>query len=80
MLSGTPKGAMTVPRLTTEGQKVGGGPVPGDPCPFSKVVGVILPLLAYEITQPIKTNHPVNLGPFSPFEMAHVQMEHVYLA
>ena len=45
MLSGTPTAAMTVPRLTIEGQKVGGGPVPGDPRPFSKVVGVILPLV-----------------------------------
>ncbi|KAB0384688.1 hypothetical protein FD755_006605 [Muntiacus reevesi] len=37
-------------------QKLGGGPIPDIFHPFPKIVGIILPLLAYEITQPIKTN------------------------
>ena len=31
--SDTPTGALTVLKLTTKVQKVGGGPIPGNPCP-----------------------------------------------
>ena len=44
VLIDTPTGSMTVPRLTIEGQKVGGGPIPVSPCPSSPVFGIILPL------------------------------------
>ena len=57
MLSDTPAGAMTVLRPTIKGQKVDGGPDPGNPCPFPEIVKIIHSL-AYEITQSIKTNHP----------------------
>ena len=63
MLNDTPTSAMTVLRLAIKGQKVSGGPIPGNPCPFPKIVG---------ITQPIKTNHPHSLGPLSPSEMVHL--------
>ena len=46
MLSDTPTSTMAVPRLTIKGQKVGAGPIPGNPCPFSKIVGIILPLVS----------------------------------
>ena len=48
---------MTVPGLTIKGQKVGSGPVPGNL--HHEIVGIILLFIAYEITQPINTNHPV---------------------
>ena len=32
---------------------------PGSPCLFPQIIGIILPLLAYEITLPIETYHPV---------------------
>ena len=70
MLSDTPTSAMTVLRLTIKGQKVGSGPIPGNLCPFPKIVGIILSLIAYEITQPIKTNYSIFWGQ-SPSEMAH---------
>ena len=35
-----------------KGQKVGGGPIPGNLCPFPKIIGIIHSL-AYEITLPI---------------------------
>ena len=53
-----PTGARTVLRPTIKGQKVGSGPIPGNSYPFSEIVGIILPPLAYGNTQPIKTNHP----------------------
>jgi len=34
----TPTGTMTVLRLTINGQKVGGAPISGNPCPFSKML------------------------------------------
>jgi len=36
---------MTVPRLTTKGQRVGSNPIPGILLPVSKTVGIILPLI-----------------------------------
>ena len=53
----TPTGTMTVLRLNINGQKVGGSPISGNPCPFSKMLEYSTHSLAYEITQPIKTNH-----------------------
>ena len=46
MLNNTPTGATTVSRPTVKGQKVGGGPIPGKPRPFPKIVGIILPLIS----------------------------------
>ena len=37
---------MTVPRLTTKGQKVGSGPIPGNPHPFPKVAAIFFPLIS----------------------------------
>lgn len=34
LLNDTPAGAMVLPRLTIKGQKVGGGPIPGNPHPL----------------------------------------------
>ena len=48
-------------RATITDQKVDGGPIPGNLCLFSEIVGIILHLLAYEIIQPIKTNHGTSL-------------------
>ena len=48
---------MTVLRLTINGQKVGGAPISGNSCPFSKMLEYSTHSLAYEITQPMKTNH-----------------------
>jgi len=45
-LNDTPTGTMVVPRVTIKGQKVGSGPIPGNLCPFSKIVGIILPLIS----------------------------------
>ena len=38
--------AMTVLSLTMKGQKVGGGPVPGNPHPFFKTIGIIIPVFS----------------------------------
>ena len=40
---------MTVLKPTMKGQKVGGGPILGNPCPFSKIVGIILPLIKVKV-------------------------------
>ena len=48
---------MTVLRLTINGQKVGGAPISENSCPFSKMLEYSTHSLAYEITQPLKTNH-----------------------
>lgn len=45
-LNGMPMGTVTVLRLTMEGQRVGGDPVPGNLCPFLKLVTIILPLIS----------------------------------
>ena len=42
----TPTSAVTFPRLTIKGQKVGSGPIPGNLDPFSKTVGIILQLIS----------------------------------
>ena len=41
-LYNTPISTMTLPRLTINDQKVGEGPIPGNTCPFLKIVGIIL--------------------------------------
>ena len=58
MLSDTPTGTLTVLRLTIKGKKVGSGPIPRNPHPFLKIVGLILPLFRL-------SNHPAhkNLPP-----------------
>ena len=43
MLNDAPTSAMTVLSLTIKGQKVGGGPIPGNPHRFPKIIGIILP-------------------------------------
>ena len=45
-LNDTPSGTMIVTQLTTKGQQVGGGPVPGNPHPFPKMAGIRLPLIS----------------------------------
>ena len=45
-LNDTPTGAMIVTKLTTKGQQVGGGPVPGNPHPFPKIAGMFLLLIS----------------------------------
>ena len=49
-------------RSIIKGGKVGGSPIPGNLCPSPQIVGIILPLIAYEITQPIKTDHAIFQG------------------
>ena len=44
-------------RATITDQKVVGGTIPGNLSLFPEIVEIILHLLAYEIIQPIKTNH-----------------------
>ena len=46
--------------------KVGGGPISVNLCPFPKISGISSNWLAYNITQPIETNHLHTLGPLSP--------------
>ena len=43
-LSATPMETMTVSTPTIREQKVGGDPIPGNPHPFPKIVGIIVPL------------------------------------
>ena len=38
-------GAIAVLRPTMKGQ-VDGGPIPGNPCPFPKIVEIVLPLIS----------------------------------
>ena len=45
-LHDTPAGAKIFPRLPIKGQKLGGRPIPGNPHPFPKIVGIILPLIS----------------------------------
>ena len=56
--------------LTIKAPKVGNGPITRTPYPFPEIVGIILPLISYEITQPIKANHPIFEG-LSPCKMAY---------
>jgi len=46
MLNVTHPRAMTVPRMTTKGQKVGSDPVPGNPHPIPQVAGKFLLLIS----------------------------------
>ena len=46
MLSDTPTGVVAVLKPPIKGQKVGSDPIPGNPCPFPEVVGIILPLIS----------------------------------
>ena len=39
------KDAMAAPRPTIKGQEVGGGPIPGNPHSFPRIVRIFLPLL-----------------------------------
>ena len=49
---------MTVLRSPVNGPKMRGVPNPGNPHPFSKIGEYSSHSFTYEITQPIKTNHP----------------------
>lgn len=40
-------------------ERVGSGPAPENLCPFSKPVGIILPLVSRWNYQPVKTDHPI---------------------
>ena len=46
MLSDTPTGTMTVPRLTIKGQNLGSGPTPGNLYSFPEITVIILPLIS----------------------------------
>ena len=78
-----PTGTMAVCRFTIEGQRMGGGPVPGNPCPLPERIGKILPLISSETAQPIKTQHRISqcLPPshLLPSEMAHLCLWCVFL-
>ena len=67
MLNDTSTSAMTVLRLTINGQKVSGGPNPRDPCLFSQIVGIVL-LISLWNYPAHKTNHPCTPRPLPPFE------------
>ena len=54
--------AMTILRSTIKGQKVGGGPVPGNPYPFLKRVEITLPLISLWNYSAHKTNHAIFRG------------------
>ena len=75
MLNDIPTNAMTVPRLTIKGQKVGSGPIPGNPHSFPKIVGTILLLISLGN----KKQAPHNSGPHLPFEMDCICLQNVYL-
>ena len=45
-LNDTPTGTMTAPRQTIKDQIVGSGPIPGNPHPFPKIAGILLPLIS----------------------------------
>ena len=45
-LNNTPPSTMTVLRLTIKGQKVDHGSILRNSCPFSEIVGIILPLIS----------------------------------
>ena len=46
MLNVTPTSTVTVLRPTIKGQKVCGGPIPGNPCPVPKIIGITFPLIS----------------------------------
>lgn len=48
--------------------KVGSGPSPGNPHSFPQTAGILLHCLAYEITQPDKTDNPIPYGASLPFQ------------
>ena len=50
---------MVVMRLTIENQKAGGGPVPGNPFIFCKIIKIILPLINLWNTKPRDTDHAI---------------------
>lgn len=67
MLTDIPTAAMIVPRLTRKGPKVGYGPIPGNPYPFYKIVGIILSLVSTHARGLPKTWAMTILSPtFSP--------------
>ena len=68
-LNDTIRGTLTVWRLIIKSQKVGGGPISVNLCPFPKIFGISSNWLAYKITQPIETNYLHTLGPLSPSEL-----------
>ena len=72
MLSDTPTSAMTILRPIINGQKVGRGPVPGNPHPFPQIIGIILPLISlwnYPVHKKVSTLYTEAL--FLLSEMAH---------
>ena len=72
-LNDMPTGAMTVPRPTIKGQKVGSGPIPGNPHPFPEIVGIIFPFISLWNCPAHKNSPPHISKPFhlSPFETVH---------
>ena len=68
-LNDTITGALTVRRRIIKSQKVGGGPISVNLCPFPKILGIASNWLAYKIIQPIETNHLRTLWPLSHYEL-----------
>ena len=58
-------------KVNHKGQKVGCGPIPGNPHPPAKKLESSSHLLAYGITQSYKNWQPPTLVPLLPSEMAH---------
>ena len=62
---------MTISKANHKDQRVGDGPIPGNPRPFLKYLEYSSHSLAYEITHPYKNWQPHTPVPFSSSEMAH---------
>ena len=73
MLNDIPTNAMTIPKLTIKGQKVGSELIPGNPHSFPKILGTILLLISLGN----KKQAPHNSS--TPFEMDHICLQNVYL-
>ena len=58
-------------KMTKIGQKVGDGPIPGNPHSFLKTPGYSFHSLAYVISHPCKNWQSYTLVPLLPSEMAH---------
>ena len=58
-------------KVNHKGQKVGCGPIPGNPHPPAKKLESSSHSLAYGITQSYKNQQPPTLVPLLPSEMAH---------
>jgi len=72
-LNDTITGALTVRRRIIKSQKVGGGPISVNLCPFPKIFGIASNWLAYKIIQPIETNLQIHIS------ISHFTMDHSWI-